>query len=123
MDDIVTIYTLTDSEDVAVHLATTLVREKLIACANVGQAVRSVYEWNGTIQLEGEIPLFIKTNKALTKHVINRIKELHTYEVPCITVWPIIDGNDDYITWVNEQVINPKTDKHVKIDPIKEELG
>lgn len=123
MDDIVTIYTLADSEDVAVHLATTLVREKLIACANVGQTVRSVYEWNGTIQLESEVPLFIKTSKALTDHVVSRIKELHTYEVPCVTVWPVEAGNQDYIEWVNGQVLNLETDTHVKIDHTKEEMA
>ncbi|UTW53903.1 divalent-cation tolerance protein CutA [Kordiimonas sp. SCSIO 12610] len=122
MDDIVTIYTLTDSEDVAVHLATTLVREKLIACANVGQSVRSVYEWNGTIQLEGEVPLFIKTSKHLSELVIERIKELHTYEVPCITVWPMIGGNEVYATWVKGQVLNPETEAYVKIDADAEAL-
>ena len=123
MDDIVTIYTLTDSEDVAVHLATTLVREKLIACANVNQAVRSVYEWNGSIQLEAEVPILIKTTKELADKVIERITELHTYEVPCITVWPIIAGNDDYATWVREQVINPDTEGYVKIDADAEALA
>jgi periplasmic divalent cation tolerance protein len=123
MDDIVTIYTLTDSEDVAVHLATTLVREKLIACANVNQSVRSVYEWNGSIQLEAEVPILIKTTKSLTDKVIERIKELHTYEVPCITVWPIIAGNEDYATWVKAQVIDPDNEAYIKINADEEALA
>jgi len=102
--DIVTVYTLTDSEDTAVHLGTTLVREKLVACANVGQSIRSVYEWNGTVQLEAEIPLFLKTTMDKVELVTQRIKELHTYEIPCITVWPIVAGNEDYFGWVRQQV-------------------
>lgn len=97
-------YVTTDSEDVAVHIATALVRERLIACANVNPGIRSIYEWEGTIQLEKEVMLVMKTMRDKVEPAIERIKELHSYDVPCITVLPIIDGNPDYLEWIRQQI-------------------
>lgn len=102
--DYVTMYVTAESEDVAVHIATALVREKLIACANVNPGIRSIYEWDGTIQLEKEVMIVMKTLRVRIESAIARIKELHSFEVPCITVMPIIDGNPDYMAWMEQQV-------------------
>lgn len=102
--EFVTIYMMADSEDTAVHMSTTLVRERLVACANVENGTRSVYEYGGMIQLENEVTVFMKTTAERASEVVQRIRELHSYEIPCITVMPIFGGNPDYLTWVREQV-------------------
>lgn len=100
----VTIYVMAESEDVAVHIATALVKERLVACANVNSGTRSIYEWDGIIQLENEVTLFMKTRREHADAAVERIKELHSFEVPCITMLPIIGGNPDYMQWINRQV-------------------
>ena len=102
--DFVEIYMTAESEDVAVHISTTLVKERLVACANVNTGTRSIYEWDGTIQLENEVTVVMKT---ITKHVdqlVARVKEMHSYQIPCITVTDIMHGNPEYLAWVAKQV-------------------
>ena len=95
---------MTESEDVAVHLSTALVKERIVACANVNSGTRSIYEWDGIIQLENEVTVFLKTARRNVEAAVARIKELHSYEVPCITVMPIIGGNADYMAWIERQI-------------------
>ncbi|WP_417457029.1 divalent-cation tolerance protein CutA [Kordiimonas sp.] len=102
--EFVTIYLMAESEDVAVHISTALVKEKLVACANVNSGTRSIYEWDGIIQLDNEITVFMKTHVSKMDAAIKRIKEMHSYEVPCITAMPIVGANADYLDWVKRQV-------------------
>ncbi|UTW57372.1 divalent-cation tolerance protein CutA [Kordiimonas sp. SCSIO 12603] len=102
-EDCVTIYVTAESEDVAVHISTALVREKLIACANVQTGIRSIYEWDGVIQLDNEVAVTMKTVASHVDAVISKVKEMHSYGVPCITVSPIVDGNPEYLEWVARQ--------------------
>ena len=101
--DYVTVYVTAESEDVAVHMATAAVKQRLIACANVCPGSRSIYEYEGIIQLEKEVVLFMKTARRRVPELISMIKEMHSYQVPCITVLPITDGNPDYLEWVEGQ--------------------
>lgn len=101
--DYVTVYVTAESEDVAVHMATAAVKARLIACANVCPGSRSIYEYDGIIQLEKEVILFMKTSRSRVAELIEMVKEMHSYQVPCITVMPIEDGNPDYLAWVSSQ--------------------
>ena len=100
----VTIYMMAESEDVAVHIATALVKDRIVACANVNPGTRSIYEWDGIIQLDNEITVFMKTTAEMVEPAMKVIKEMHSYEVPCVTVWPIVDANPDYLDWISQQV-------------------
>lgn len=99
----VTVYSTVENEDAAVHMATSLVKEKLVACANIRSGMRSIYEMEGIIQFESEVMLIMKSRRALADRIIERIKEMHSYQTPCITIMPIIDGNADYLAWVSDQ--------------------
>lgn len=101
--EFVTIYVTAESEDVAVHMATSLVKNNLVACVNVNAGNRSIYEYEGIIQLESEVVLVMKSTRRRIPEVIDMIKELHSYDIPCITVMPIIAGNPDYLNWVEQQ--------------------
>jgi periplasmic divalent cation tolerance protein len=35
--------------------------------------------------------------------LIERVKALHSYSVPCVLAWPIEAGNEAYIDWLCEQ--------------------
>jgi len=99
----VSVYLTAESEDVAVHISTSLVKERLVACANVSTGTRSIYEWEGIIQLENEVAVVMKTTANKVEKLVERVKEMHSYEVPCITVTDIIGGNPDYLAWVSKQ--------------------
>ncbi len=102
--EFVSVYVTAESEDVAMRIATTLVHERLVACANVNTGTRSIYQWDDTMQLDTEVTVIMKTTIDNVETMVDRIKEMHSYEVPCVTVSPIIGGNIDYLKWVQKQV-------------------
>ena len=79
----------------------TLVEEKLAACVNI-HPIQSIYRWHGKIEEEGEMAVWVKTRAELADRVIERVKELHSYEVPCIVSLPIEKGYPDYLKWIEE---------------------
>ena len=82
-------------------ISRTLVEEKLAACANILQ-VKSVYRWHGKVEETGEAAMFLKTRSELVDRLIERVKQLHSYEIPCILSFPIEKGNPDYLQWIEE---------------------
>ena len=94
--------TAKDSEE-AKFVTRKLVEEKLIACANIFP-INSIYWWNNEINEDDEFALILKTNKTKINSVIERIKELHSYDVPCIVAYKIVKGNKDYLQWINQSI-------------------
>jgi len=78
-----------------------LVQEKLAACANYFP-IQSIYWWRGSIEESGETAIIIKTRAELVDQIIERVKQLHSYEVPCTVSWPIDKGNPAYLEWIRE---------------------
>jgi len=95
------IYITTKDEEEAKRIGKTLVEEKLAACVNI-HPIKSIYRWGGKIEEEGETALLVKTKAELADEVIERVKELHSYEVPCIVSLPIEKGNPAYLEWIKE---------------------
>jgi len=89
------VYTTIDNVQDARKIAHTLVEEQLVACANIIPKIESVYRWKGKIEEDNECILIAKTMDKNVKKTIQKIKELHTYELPDIIVLPIIGGLKD----------------------------
>ena len=95
------IYLTATDEAEARRIGKTLVEERLVACINYFP-IRSIYRWKGKIEESAETAVIAKTRANLVDSVIQRIKELHSYEVPCIVSWVIEKGNPDYLEWIQE---------------------
>lgn len=93
--------TLSEAESIS----RTLVEEKLAACVNRIPEMRSCYVWNGAFHDEGEILLIIKTDAVHLEKIIDRIKSLHSYEVPEIIALPIVGGSKDYLHWIEKMLM------------------
>jgi len=72
------------AEESAAAVATQLLDEKLIACANILGAVRSLYEWNGERGDAREVGVVFKTDASRLDAAVARIAELHPYETPAV---------------------------------------
>ena len=81
-----------------------LLEEKLIACANVVQGVRSFFWWQGKIDAAQEVLLVLKTKRHLFKKLIETVKSVHSYDVPEIIALPIIEGDGDYLRWLDDSL-------------------
>jgi periplasmic divalent cation tolerance protein len=103
LHDVKGVVILTTTPDIllAKRIAHVLIEEHLAACVQLMPPMLSVYEWKGEIQGDEEIGLSIKTRASATQQVIDRIVELHPYEVPEVIVLPIIDGHAPYLAWLD----------------------
>jgi periplasmic divalent cation tolerance protein len=95
------VYITAGDESEAKKISQVLVREKLVACINYFP-IKSVYWWKGEVEESGEIALIAKTRAELVDRVIERVKQVHSYEVPCVVSWIIEKGNPDYLVWIGD---------------------
>jgi len=79
-----------------------LVEEKLVACVNMIPRIRSVYWWKGEVCNEEEILMIMKTRSDLFPALRDRVRALHSYEVPEIIAFPIEQGLPEYLSWIAE---------------------
>jgi len=107
MTGCISVYVTAASRPEAEALGQALVQERLAACANVLDAVTSIYRWEGAIRRDQEAALLLKTRAGLLPLVEARVRALHGYELPCIVAWPIVGGNAAYLAWIVEQTLEP----------------
>lgn len=100
---LVALTTLPDAQ-AAERLATTLVEERLVACANVLGDVRSVYRWKGAVETDDEVLVMLKTTEAGFEALRARLVDLHPYDVPEVLALPIAAGHVPYLSWVGDEV-------------------
>lgn len=81
-----------------------VVEERLAACVNILGPIRSIYRWKETVEKANEVAAIFKTSDRQTDTLITRIAGLHSYEVPCVTAWPIEKILAPYADWVEESV-------------------
>jgi periplasmic divalent cation tolerance protein len=93
MSRVVLVLTTVPSDAVGEEIATALVTERLAACVNI-------YRWKGNVERDTERQLVIKTTAERVKALQQRIKELHSYELPEFLVIEVSSGSDAYLKWV-----------------------
>ncbi len=95
------VFVTVQSEKEAGNIASVIVKENYARCANIVKGVRSVYQWEGKIEDDSEVLMIIKTTKGAFPALAEKIKELHSYDVPEIIAMPVIDGSKDYLDWLD----------------------
>ena len=105
MNEFLVVYVTVGSPDEGDRLARALVEERLAACVNRIGAVKSVYRWQGKVEESQEELLIIKTSERLFERLKKRVEELHSYSVPEIIALPILKGNESYLQWLGEQLL------------------
>ncbi|GAC1372232.1 MAG: divalent-cation tolerance protein CutA [Actinomycetota bacterium] len=82
----------------------TLVQERWCACAQHFVPILSIYRWGGRVEEATEARVALHTSADLVPAIIERIKQDHPYDIPCILVLPVMDANPDYAAWVRAEV-------------------
>ncbi|OLN28653.1 Periplasmic divalent cation tolerance protein cutA [Desulfovibrio sp. DV] len=96
-------YITTESVEQAEQIGRALVAERLAACANILPGMRSIYRWKGAVETAEETVLIAKTRDTLATALAERVRELHSYEVPCIVTLPITGGLPDFLRWIDDE--------------------
>ncbi len=81
-----------------------LLDEKLIACVNIVKDVRSLFWWQGKVDQSDEVLLVVKSRQELFGKIVETVKAVHSYDVPEILALPVMDGNKDYLNWIDESL-------------------
>lgn len=105
---ILSVYAVFASTDEAERIGRTVIEERLAACINILPPVRSIYRWKGEIETADEVAAILKTHHWRADALIERIAQLHSYEVPCVVSWPIEKILGSYADWVEETVIRDR---------------
>lgn len=98
------IYITCRDEAEAAVIGKTLVEMRLAACANILPPVTSFYRWNGEVAEDREVILIAKTLAIKVERLVTTVKNLHSYEIPCIVALPILQGNEAYLQWIHAEV-------------------
>ena len=99
----VAVYITARTPKEARRLADILLKERLIACANIIPRIESAYHWKGRIEKHPEALLIGKTKASLKNEILKTVKAHHSYTVPCINFLPVDLGNQDYRKWLEKE--------------------
>lgn len=79
-----------------------LLQEQLIACANIGAPMLSLYKWQGATEKSQEIPVWLKTSAERESVLYQRLSEIHPYDVPCIMTLTVENISVAYAGWLQQ---------------------
>lgn len=97
------IYITAGSKEEAGNIGKTLVKERLAACVNVFP-ITSIFSWKNNIEEALEFVIIAKTRTDKVMDIEKRVKEIHSYEVPCVISFNIDKGSEDFLKWIDESV-------------------
>lgn len=98
------VYITCKDKEEALSISKFLLKENLIACANIIEGMTSVYRWEGKLVEDTEVILIAKSVASLIEALVERVRELHSYELPCVVSLPVLEGNPAYLAWVAEEM-------------------
>lgn len=94
---------VTIPKDKASDFARALLSERVCACINIINDVKSLFWWQSKIEEAQEALLIIKTKDVLFGKLQVLIKANHPYEVPEIISFKIDQINPQYQQWLNKE--------------------
>lgn len=81
-----------------------LMEQKIAACVNIIRDIFSIYEWKEEIKEDSEQLLIIKTTENKSGLLIEKINEIHSYDIPECIGFKIEKGSAKYLSWIKQVV-------------------
>lgn len=92
-----------DLEEEAKRISEILLRERLIACANIIRS-NSIFNWKGKPEDSVEWIILAKTTPENFDELNETVCSLHSYDVPCVVAMPLSHSNEEYEKWAREEL-------------------
>lgn len=92
----------------AERVGESLITSRLAACVNIIEGMRSMFWWDNKVEQDQETVLLAKTRVGLVSQLTDKVKFVHSDDCPCVVAVPIIDGNPEFLSWIQSQT----GDKH-----------
>ncbi|MEX0639325.1 MAG: divalent-cation tolerance protein CutA [Balneolaceae bacterium] len=104
------VYITTSGREEARRIGQILVEDKFAACVNILDGMESIYRWDDKVITDQECVLIAKTEQRHLARLTRRVKELHSYDCPCIVTLTVTEqeGNKEYLQWLIDQTANPE---------------
>lgn len=102
MSQYIMITTTFDSKDEADKLMDLLLQQRLVSCCQLSN-ITSSYHWKGKIEKTEEFLLQMKTKKELYKEIEKVILDNHSYKVPQLVAYDIVEGYSEYLKWIKNE--------------------
>jgi periplasmic divalent cation tolerance protein len=99
-DTVHLLFTTCPDAESASAIARALVGERLAGCVTRLPAGTSTYRWQGEVTEDSEVQLLVKTTGARLHAAMERIRELHPYELPELVAVAASAGLPAYLDWV-----------------------
>lgn len=103
MTEYIVVLITASKEEEAANIAKEIVDAKLAGCVNIIKDIRSIYRWQGRMEDEKEVLMFVKTRRDLFVNLAEMVKRLHSYSVPEIIALPVTEGSKDYLKWLEDE--------------------
>lgn len=100
----ITIFVTCGSKKEAKRITSSLLKKRLVACANIVSVVESQFWWKNKVDSATEVLVTLKTKLKNFRTIEKDIKRIHSYEVPEIIAIPILAGNREYLEWIDSIV-------------------
>lgn len=99
----------------AQRIADALVTERLAACVQQLPPMTSTYSLRGEVHRAQEVLVIANTTSAAFEMLADRVRELHSHDVPQIVAVPLVAIDPAYADWLRESVqVNPTS--HLEIE-------
>jgi periplasmic divalent cation tolerance protein len=98
------VFITAEDQKQAEKIANALVEHKLAACVNIIPKIRSIFIWKGKKDSCDELLLIAKTRSKNFNKLKQKVKQLHSYDVPEIISIPIEKGDKRYLDWIGMEV-------------------
>jgi periplasmic divalent cation tolerance protein len=105
MSDFIVVFVTVGSSAEGEHLSRALVEGRLASCVSRVKSVQSIYRWEGKVEESEEELLIIKTKRELFDRLKKKVSDLHSYSVPEIIALPILEGSEEYLKWLEAQLL------------------
>lgn len=97
------VYMTAGSMEEARSVGASLVERRLAACVNILPGMLSQYRWEGSVQTDEEVVLIAKTRGELVDALTGHVREIHSYDCPCVVALPIEGGNPAFLQWIADE--------------------
>jgi periplasmic divalent cation tolerance protein len=101
--DILSLTTTVATREDAERLARAIIEQRMAACVQLDEGVRSHYRWKGELCADAEVRLTIKSLPALLPRLQEVLAEEHPYDVPQL-LWHTMAASPAYAEWVRGEV-------------------
>ncbi len=108
------VYITTKDKEEARKIGKAIIEKRLAACVNILDGMESMFHWKGKVESDNETILIAKTPYHNVNRLTEVVKELHSYECPCIVTLTITEqeGNEEYLMWLLKESRHPGPQIH-----------